>query len=47
MDFKVFFDAGLTAVCAPVETLETRMAEIKPLPAALLRSAFSGHPAAV
>ena len=34
-------DAELTAARALVETLETRLAEIELLPAALLRSAFS------
>jgi type I restriction enzyme S subunit len=33
----------LTAARALLETLETRLAEIELLPAALLRSAFNGH----
>jgi restriction endonuclease S subunit len=37
----VRLDAELTAARVLVETLETRLAEIELLPAALLRSAFS------
>ena len=39
----VRLDAELTAARSLVETLETRLAEIELLPAALLREAFNGN----